>query len=144
MVVALIGGLQALVAGPHHQRGDPQHGAAVGAIRGRQRLCLAISLVEMIDDSAAVDQGFAVVEDQRRDAAQRIGRTHLRAIAEAREVALLERHAVELERDRDADNNASTGTLGKSGSGLEERILPIEDANHNITSLMSALAISLT
>jgi len=29
MVVALVGGMQALVAGAHHQRGDLQHGAAI-------------------------------------------------------------------------------------------------------------------
>lgn len=38
-------------------------------------------------------------------------------------------------RDRDADNNSGTGNLGKSGSGLEERLYVQHDANHNVTAL---------
>jgi hypothetical protein len=42
MVVALIGGVQALVAGAHHERGDLQHGTAVGARRRRQWMLAAV------------------------------------------------------------------------------------------------------
>ena len=41
MVVALVGGVQALVAGAHHQRRDAQHGAPLGARRRRQRALAA-------------------------------------------------------------------------------------------------------
>jgi hypothetical protein len=84
MVIALVRGVQALVAGAHHQRRDAQHGAPLGAGRRRQRLLVADNLVEMVDDGGAVDQGIAIVEDQGGDAAQGIGGPHLGAIAEAR------------------------------------------------------------
>jgi len=38
-------------------------------------------------------------------------------------------------RDRDADGNAGTGDYGKSGSGLEERLYYLTDANMNVTTL---------
>jgi len=41
-------------------------------------------------------------------------------------------------RDRDADGNAATGGLGKSGSGLEERVYVQHDADHNVTALTDA------
>lgn len=41
-------------------------------------------------------------------------------------------------RDRDADNSTETGSFGKSGSGLEERLYAQHDANHNVTSLTDA------
>jgi len=55
----------------------------------------------MIDDGVAVDQGFATVEHQRRDAAKRIAGAHLGAVVEAGERVLLKRHTVNIERDRD-------------------------------------------
>src|SRR5215213_3901380 len=99
MVIALVGGVQALVAGAHHQRRHAQHGAPVGAGRRRQRAFVADDLVEVVDDGGAVDQGLAIVEDQGRDAAQRIGGAYLGSVAEARQVALLEGQAVGLECD---------------------------------------------
>jgi RHS repeat-associated protein len=42
-------------------------------------------------------------------------------------------------RDRNADG-ASTGGLGKTGSGLEERIYSQYDANYNVTSLITQAA----
>ena len=41
-------------------------------------------------------------------------------------------------RDRDADSNSGTGSLGKSSSGLEERLYAQQDANYNVTSLTNA------
>ena len=41
-----------------------------------------------------------------------------------------------LKRDRDADNNSSTGSFGASGSGLEERLFAIQDANWNVVALV--------
>src|SRR5205085_10830565 len=38
-------------------------------------------------------------------------------------------------RDRDADNNALTGTFGFATSGLEERLYAQQDANYNVTSI---------
>ena len=84
MVIALVGGVQALVAGAHHQRRHAQHGAPLGARRWRQRPLAADDLVEMVDDGGAVDQGLAIVENQGRNAAQGIGGPHFGAIAEAR------------------------------------------------------------
>jgi RHS repeat-associated protein len=43
-------------------------------------------------------------------------------------------------RDRNADASATTGTLGKAGSGLEERIYSQYDANYNTTSLITQAA----
>jgi len=39
-------------------------------------------------------------------------------------------------RDRDADANPQTGELGKSASGLEERVFYLADANYNVTALV--------
>jgi RHS repeat-associated protein len=38
-------------------------------------------------------------------------------------------------RDRDADANAGTGDLGKSASGLEQRVYYLTDGNFNVTAL---------
>ncbi|QOV92115.1 RHS repeat-associated core domain-containing protein [Humisphaera borealis] len=40
-------------------------------------------------------------------------------------------------RDKDADNSSGTGSLGKSGSGLEQRLYAQQDANHNVTALVN-------
>jgi len=39
-------------------------------------------------------------------------------------------------RDRDADADPQTGELGKSASGLEERVFYLADANYNVTALL--------
>jgi len=91
--------VQALVAGAHHQRRHAQHGAPVGAGRRRRRLLAADAFVETVDDGGAVDHGFAIVEDERRDAPQRIGRPHPGAVAEARKIALLVGQSIGLGRD---------------------------------------------
>ena len=39
-------------------------------------------------------------------------------------------------RDRDADANSGTGNLGKTSSGLEERLYYLTDANMNVTCLI--------
>ncbi len=39
-------------------------------------------------------------------------------------------------RDSNADGDTSTGNLGKSGSGLEQRLYALQDANYDITSLV--------
>ena len=39
-------------------------------------------------------------------------------------------------RDADADNNSSTGSLGTTGSGLEQRLYVQTDANYNVTALI--------
>jgi hypothetical protein len=89
-------------SGAHHERGDLQHGATVGACRRRERAVAAIGLVEMVDDGAAVHKHLAAIEHQRRDAAEGIVGPHLGAIAEAGKRLLLIGHAVDFERDRDA------------------------------------------
>jgi hypothetical protein len=38
-------------------------------------------------------------------------------------------------RDRDADDDPDTGDLGKTDSGLEERLYYLTDANMNVTTL---------
>jgi RHS repeat-associated protein len=38
-------------------------------------------------------------------------------------------------RDHDADNNAATGSLGQSASGMEQRLYAQQDANYNVTSV---------
>ena len=38
-------------------------------------------------------------------------------------------------RDRDADGNTSTGNLGVSGSGLEERLYALQDPNWNVVAI---------
>jgi hypothetical protein len=48
--------------------------------------------VEMVDDGAAVDQCLTVVEQQCRDAAERVAGAHLNPVAEARKWPLLERY----------------------------------------------------
>ena len=101
-VVALVSGLQQLVARTHHQRRDPQHCAPLGACRRRERAIAAIGRVEMVDDRAGVEENLAVVEHQRRNAAERVHRPHVGAIAEAAQRLLLERDAIGRERDRDA------------------------------------------
>src|SRR5258707_240774 len=53
----------------------------------------------MVDDSTAIDQHVAIIEDQRRDATERIGGSHLGAIVEAGDWKLLVRYPVSLERD---------------------------------------------
>jgi hypothetical protein len=40
-----------------------------------------------------------------------------------------------VERDRDADNDPSTGSYGKTGSGLEQRLYALQDASWNTTAL---------
>jgi hypothetical protein len=40
-------------------------------------------------------------------------------------------------RDRDADGSTSTGSLGSSGSGLEERLYYQQDREFNVTVLVS-------
>jgi RHS repeat-associated protein len=40
-------------------------------------------------------------------------------------------------RDRDADNNSGTGSLGATSSGLEERLYYEHDREYNVTSLVS-------
>jgi YD repeat-containing protein len=40
-------------------------------------------------------------------------------------------------RDRSADLDNSTGSLGKSGSGLEQRLYYATDANMNVTALIN-------
>ena len=39
-------------------------------------------------------------------------------------------------RDRDADADSSTGDLGVTGSGLDERLYYTTDANMNVTALI--------
>jgi len=39
-------------------------------------------------------------------------------------------------RDADADNNSETGDLGGTGSGLEQRVFYLADANYNVTALV--------
>jgi RHS repeat-associated protein len=43
-----------------------------------------------------------------------------------------------VERDRDGDNDSSTGNYGKSGSGLEQRMYALQDANWNTTAVVLA------
>jgi len=38
-------------------------------------------------------------------------------------------------RDRDGDGNSGTGNYGKSGSGLEERLYCLQDANWNVVAI---------
>jgi hypothetical protein len=38
-------------------------------------------------------------------------------------------------RDRDSGSNSGTGNLGKTGSGLDERLYYLQDANFNVTAL---------
>jgi len=79
----------------------------------------------MVDDGVAVDQHLAIVEHQCRDAAQRIGQPHLGAVAaEARKVALLEGHAVELERDRDAARVGGTVDADELHAGANRSTFP--------------------
>jgi len=40
-------------------------------------------------------------------------------------------------RDRDADGSSATGSLGLSGSGLEERLYCLQDANWNVVGISS-------
>jgi RHS repeat-associated protein len=41
-----------------------------------------------------------------------------------------------VERDRNGDNDSSTGNRGKSGSGLEQRTYALQDANWNTTAVV--------
>ena len=41
-------------------------------------------------------------------------------------------------RDRNADSNTSTGDLGKTGSGLEERLYAMQDANWTVVAIANA------
>ncbi len=82
-VIALVGGSEQLVTGAHHQRRHAQHGAPVCAGGRGQRAVAAVDLVEVIDDRAAVDQRLAVVEHERRDAAERIVGANVAAVVEA-------------------------------------------------------------
>jgi RHS repeat-associated protein len=40
-------------------------------------------------------------------------------------------------RDRDSDQDLQTGNLGVSGSGLDERLYAVQDANYNVTALVN-------
>jgi hypothetical protein len=67
--VTLVGSVKALLARPHHHCSDLQHRATIGATARYQRPIVAVDFIEMIDNGVAVDQRFAAVEHQRRDAA---------------------------------------------------------------------------
>ena len=82
-MVALVSRGEPFVTGSHHQRGDPEHGPPVGSCRRREGAIAAMNLIEVIDDGAAVDQSFAVIEDQCRNPAKGIAAAHVGAVAEA-------------------------------------------------------------
>ncbi len=42
-------------------------------------------------------------------------------------------------RDRDADSDSETGNLGKTGSGLEERLYAMQDANWNVVAISGSI-----
>ena len=46
-------------------------------------------------------------------------------------------------RDGDADNDPETGNYGHSGSGLEQRVYVLQDANWNVTALVSTSGVVL-
>jgi hypothetical protein len=100
--VALVGCVKTFVARAHHDCSDFEHGAPVRARSRRECAVATIGLIEMVDDGATVDQRLATVEHQRRDAAERIPGPHLGAVVEAGKRLLLEGHAIDIKRDRDA------------------------------------------
>src|SRR4051794_35520057 len=75
---------------------------ALGAGARQHRLLRPGELVEIIEDERALDQRLAVVEHQRRHAAQRIIGRDLVGVAEGRPRSVLEGEAVKPQRNRDA------------------------------------------
>ena len=70
--------------------------------------------------ASALDQHLAIVQHQRRHAPQRIEACHLLGIAEGRPGSMLERHAVEPQRD---------------GHAPDERGIVLPDQDHRRSSL---------
>ena len=101
-MIALVSGLQKLVASSHCHGDNSKHGAAVGAGGRCQSSFATIDLVQVIDDRAAVYEGFTVLEDHRWNAAKRVKRSHIGPMIEAGECALLVRDAVNLQNNRNA------------------------------------------
>jgi hypothetical protein len=83
-----------------------------------------MNLVEMIDDGAAIDQCLAVVEHQGWDAAKWIGVPHGGPAFESRQRPLLERHAIGLERDRDAARERRTIHTDQQHRGSDSMAQP--------------------
>ena len=98
--VTLVGSVKTLLARPHHHCSDLQHRAAIGAAARCQRPIVTVDFIEMIDNGVAIDQRFAAIEHQRRDAAKRIAGPHLRAVVETGERTLLKGHTINIESDR--------------------------------------------
>ena len=63
---------------------------------------MSIDFIEMINDGIAIDQCFATIKHQRRDAAKWVAGPHLSAVVEAGERTLFKRHTINIESDRNA------------------------------------------
>jgi len=100
--VMLIGSVKTLLARSHHHCSDLQHRAAIGAIARCERPIVSIDFIEMINDGIAIDQCFATIKHQRRDAAKWVAGAHLNAVVEAGERTLFKRHTINIESDRNA------------------------------------------
>jgi hypothetical protein len=96
-LVKQVDGLVAKTAG---QRRDPQRIATGGATRREKRARRAGFVIEPVENGDAVDQRHAVVEDQRRHAAQRIHRTQPPGIAEHRPGPVFIIEPIEPQRNR--------------------------------------------
>jgi hypothetical protein len=84
-------------------QGDDAQGGPPLAAGGRQEAALGRDpRVEVVEDGGAVDDHLAVVEDERRDAAERIDRPHRLGVGEAAEGVALEGQPEEVQGDGDA------------------------------------------
>src|SRR5215470_7842480 len=91
-----------LVGQARGEGGDPQRSVPGGLARREHRAFRRHQAVEIVEDDVTVDQHDAVVEHERRDAGERIVGPDLLRIGEGRPGPMLERQAVERERDADA------------------------------------------
>jgi len=93
MVVALVGGMKTFVAGAHHERGDLEHGAAVGARRRCERAIAAIDSSRW-SMMAPLSTSTSPLSSTSAGIGRGILGPHLGAIAEAGKRLLLVGHAV--------------------------------------------------
>jgi len=87
---------------PGRQRADFQAAVARQPARGDHRVFRPDEIIEIVQNSRALDQHLAAAKHQRRHPPQRIVRRDLVAIAEGRPRPVLEGQLIKPQRNRDA------------------------------------------
>ena len=141
-------GLVDLVLGAHHHfvaggsglvhdteadRQNAQIRPAIRFLRRQQSALWPCDLVEVVQDGAAFEQHFAVVEDERGNPADRVDLAHVLEIVPRGQRPALERHSQDIQADRDA-----AGVRGKVSTNQDHGVLPFSDAYSMAVPSMSA------